>query len=322
MTVSRRFIDPELEAAASALPTVDRSDVWETRRISSERVAAALRSAPPAEDVTVEVRDVNALDGHRIPTRIYRPTHRRSRGVILHVHGGGFIAGEVDMSRPINVEFARQVGAVVVAVDYRLAPEWPYPTPLEDVYATLAWIHTHAAELDIDPGLVAVHGHSAGAGLAAGAALLARDRSGPAIRCLLLVSPTVDDRVATPSAMEFTETPALTRRDVELCWQAYLGTLSAGSAEVPAYAAPARASDLSGLPPTYVSAAELDPLRDEAIEFARALLGACVQVELHLFPGTFHGSASALSAQVSRRQLAEEIAVLTHALTPSRTERK
>ncbi|TDD27935.1 alpha/beta hydrolase [Kribbella turkmenica] len=280
----------------------------------ADRTVASGRYDSPDEGVTTEDRVFEAADGQKIALRVYVPDHRSNRGAIYHVHGGGFIVGDLEMSHQLNVELAREVGSVVVSVGYRLAPEWPFPTPVEDVYGGLVWIHQQAGELGIDPSLVVLHGQSAGAGLVAAAALLARDRNGPPIRFQLLTSPTLDDRVVTPSSRLFTDTPALTRRDVEICWSAYLGPIERGSTAVSPYAAPGRATDLANLPRTYVSAAELDPLRDEAIAFAQALLAAGVSVELHVFPGTFHGSLAVRGAAISRRQLAEEIAVLTSVL--------
>ncbi|WP_433506329.1 alpha/beta hydrolase [Pseudonocardia halophobica] len=286
-------LDEDLRAAAAALPRVDRTDVAEARRIT----AGPAPGVP--EGVTVVEHTVPSADGHTVRLRRYRPDRRTRDGVVYHVHGGGFILGDLDAGHLRNAEIARDVGADVVAVEYRLAPEWPFPTPLEDVYAGLAWIGDG----------VVLHGLSAGGALAAGAALLARDRGGPAISGQLLVSPVVDDRLTTPSSRRLIDTPALTRRDLEICWSAYLGSVVPGSAEVSPYAAPARA-DLAGLPRTYVSVAELDPLRDEAIDFARALLAAGVPVELHLFPGTFHGSLAVPGAAVSVRQRTEETTVL------------
>ncbi|SFW86733.1 alpha/beta hydrolase [Amycolatopsis australiensis] len=310
-------IDTELVRSAAALPRIDRTDVAAARRTMADRVAD--RPDGSADDgVTTEDCWCAGADGRPVALRVYRPERRTRRGAIYHVHGGGFILGDLRMSHHRNVEIARETGAVVVSVNYRLAPEWPFPVPAEDVYSGLAWLHERAAELAIDPSLVIVHGVSAGGALAASAALLARDRNGPPIRLLFLASPVLDDRLTTDSGRRFTDTPALTRRDVEVCWSAYLGRLDRGTGAVPAYAAPARAADLRDLPPAYVSVAEFDPLRDEAIEHAQALLAAGVSVELHLFPGTYHGSAAVRDAAVSRRQLTEEIAVLKTALEPSR----
>ncbi|MBK1787943.1 alpha/beta hydrolase [Prauserella cavernicola] len=279
----------------------------------SARVVDSGRYDSADDGVTTEDHSCTSSDGQTVELRLYRPHRRTNRGVIYHVHGGGFIVGDLEMSHLRNVEIAREVGSVVVSVGYRLAPEWPFPTPVEDVYSGLSWLRERAGELDIDPALVVLHGVSAGGAIAASTALLARDRKGPPILFQFLKSPVLDDRLATESSTRFTDTPALNRRDVEICWAAYLGHIGSGNAVSP-YAAPARASDLTRLPPTYVSVAEFDPLRDEAIDYARSLLTAGVPVELHLFPGTYHGSAAARDAAVSRRELAEEVAVLKKAL--------
>jgi acetyl esterase/lipase len=305
-------LDTELAASAATLPSIDRTDVAAARRVLASRAAGSA-----GEGVSTEDHSCAGADGRPVGLRVYRPDCRTNRGAVYHVHGGGFILGDLEMSHARNIEIARETGSVVVSVDYRLAPEWPFPTPVEDVYSGLVWLRERADDLGIDPALVAVHGVSAGGALAAGAALLARDRHGPPIRLLFLASPVLDDRLGTDSGRRFTDTPALTRRDAEICWSAYLGPLGRGTDAVPAHAAPARAEDLTNLPRTYVSAAEFDPLRDEAIEHARALLAAGVPVELHLFPGTYHGSSAVRDAAISRRQLTEEIAVLKNALEPA-----
>jgi acetyl esterase/lipase len=306
----RRFrIDEELVPSIATLPRVDRTDVAEARRIMAGRVHDTT-----ADDVAVEDHFCTSTDGHKVGLRVYRPAHRTNDGAVYHVHGGGFIVGDLEMSHRRNVEIAREVGSVVVSVDYRLAPEWPYPTPVEDVYRGLVWLHEQAGDLEVDPSLVALHGVSAGGALAASTALLARDRHGPPICLQFLKSPVLDDRLLTDSSIRFTDTPALNRRDAEVCWSAYLGQTRRGTSAVPPYAAPARVSDLRRLPRTYVSVAEFDPLRDEGIHYARALLAAGVPVELHLFPGTYHGSGAVREAAVSRRELSEEVAVLKNVL--------
>ncbi|MCE0764748.1 alpha/beta hydrolase [Pseudonocardia kujensis] len=296
--MSSYALDHELRAAAAALPRIDRTNVAEARRITASHDPGV------PEGVTVVEHTVPSSDGHAVRLRVYRPDRRAREGVIYHVHGGGFILGDLDSGHLRNAEIAREVGAMVVSVDYRLAPECPFPTPVEDVFAGLAWVHRHLG------GAIVLHGVSAGGALAAGAVLLARDRGGPPVRGQFLVSPVIDDRLTTDSSRRFTDTPALTRRDLEICWSAYLGSVTPGSAAVSPYAAPARAADLTGLPRTCVSVAEFDPLRDEAIDFARALLVAGIPVELHLFPGTYHGSLAVPDAAVSDRQRTEEITVL------------
>jgi acetyl esterase/lipase len=207
---------------------------------------------------------------------------------------------------------AGEVGAVVVSVDYRLAPEHPFPAGVEDCYAALAWLAAHAAELGVDPARIAVAGQSAGGGLAAATALLARDRGGPALCFQLLEIPELDDRLDTPSMRAFTDTPLWNRPNAVWSWKHYLGASHAG--EPSAYAAPARAKDLAGLPPAYVSTMEFDPLRDEGILYALRLLQAGVPVELHSYPGTFHGSALLPGAKVSQRGAREVMEALRHAL--------
>jgi acetyl esterase/lipase len=193
-----------------------------------------------------------------------------------------------------------------------LAPEHPFPAGLEDCYVALVWLHENAKELGVDTTRVAVNGGSAGGGLAAGLALLARDRGGPAICFQYLGIPELDDRLDTPSMQRFTDTPMWARPSAEVSWKWYLGENHDG--EVSSYAAPARAVDLSGLPPAYVSTQEFDPLRDEGIIYALRLLQAGVSVELHSFPGTFHGSGIVTTAAVTRREQAEKFAVLRRAL--------
>jgi acetyl esterase/lipase len=305
-------IDRALLDAAASLPRTSRADAIRARQAAPAQRRQAGRVV--IDRGAVEEHECVSADGHAVALRVYAPHERRSRGVVYHVHGGGFVLGDLQTSHERNLEFAQELGTVVVSVDYRLAPEWPYPAPVEDVYSGLVWIGEQAGRLDIDPGMVALHGVSAGGALAASAALIARDRNGPSIHFLHLKSPTVDDRLHTPSSLRFTDTPAFTRGDAEMCWSAYLGTIVRGDEAVPVYAAPGRASDLRELPRAYVSVAEFDPLRDEAIDFARALVGNGVSVELHLFPGTYHGSSSVREAAVTRRELAEEIAVLANAL--------
>jgi acetyl esterase len=214
----------------------------------------------------------------------------------------------------LNVRLARELGIVVVAVDYRLAPETPFPGPLEDVYAGLVWTAEHADELGIDPGRIAIHGTSAGGGLCAALALLARDRKGPRIAFQFLAVPELDDRLTTASMTAFTDTPLWHRPNAVASWDHYLGAGRAGTDDVSIYAAPARATDLAGLPPAYVSVMHFDPLRDEGIAYALDLLTAGVTVELHLFPGTFHASALIQDAAISQREQAEAIAVMRQAL--------
>jgi acetyl esterase/lipase len=255
----------------------------------------------------MEIEDRTVPADPDVPVRIYRP--HRAQGAIVWLHGGGFVMGDLDTEHPWAARVADGSGAVVVSVGYRRAPEHRFPAALDDAYAALTWTAEHAAEIGIDPERIAVGGHAAGAGLAAAVALRARDQQGPPIRYQLLNQPELDDRQETWSARTFTETPFMTRDKVAASWRHYLGPAPASP-----YAAPARADDLSGLPPAYIASAEFDPNRDEAIGYAQRLLQAGVPVELHQWPGTFHGSQAVLSAQVSQRQTAELADALRRAL--------
>ena len=245
-----------------------------------------------------------------VPIRIYRKKEGQAgnRPCVFEIHGGGFMLGNIDMMDAWCQQVAAELDTVVVSVEYRLAPEDPFPAGVEDCYAALCWVAKEAAELGIDPARIAIAGQSAGGGLAAATALLARDRGSPALCFQLLEIPELDDRLQTPSMQAFTDTPLWNLPNARWSWHHYLGPDHKG--EVSPYAAPARAEDLSNLPPAYISTMEFDPLRDEGIEYATRLLRAGVSVELHSFPGTFHGSALLPTAEVSRRNLEEVIRVL------------
>lgn len=311
------MIDPELAAMIDMLPKMDLADPVAARRAFEEILVAIRIEIPGIETLTIEDRAVPGWEGDPdVPVRIYQPTGSsdttRVPGVVM-IHGGGFVIGSVEAEHAGAALTAIATGAVVISVEYRLAPEHPYPAALHDCYAALEYLHHEADALCVDRDRVALTGASAGGGLAAATALLARDRGGPAICFQLLQIPELDDRLETASMQTFVDSPMWNRPLAVQSWQAYLGPLY-GSDEVPAYAAPARAADLSGLPPAYVSTAENDPLRDEGITYAQRLLQAGVSVELHQFPGTFHGSALVTSAAVSKRAQRESASVLRHAL--------
>ncbi|MEX5637291.1 alpha/beta hydrolase [Parafrankia sp. FMc2] len=306
--------DPEVAAVIPMLPDLDIRDPQAAR----EQLRTALAEQIAGVDTTgVTVREELVPGPEGAPdvrVRIYTPERIAAPAAIFDVHGGGFIVGDLDTVHPNNVRVARDLGVVVVSVDYRLAPEAPYPAGLEDCYAALVWTAKNAAELGVDPNRIAIHGVSAGGGLCAALALLARDRGGPAIAFQYLGVPELDDRLGTPSMRAFVDTPIWNRPKAEISWDCYLGPGVRGGADVPVYAAPARATDLADLPPAYISAMQFDCLRDEGIAYAQALLAAGVATELHLFPGTFHGSMMVEYAAVTKRETAEEIAVLARAL--------
>jgi acetyl esterase/lipase len=296
-------LDPELEPFVSMFPKADLNDPVAARKTLAELSA----KAPPLDTKEIAIEDRLVPADPDVPVRIYRP--RDAHGAIVWLHGGGFVMGGLDVEHPWAARIAQGSGTVVISVGYRLAPEHRFPAALDDAFAAALWTAEHAVALGVGPGKIAVGGHAAGAGLAAAVALRARDERRPAICFQLLNQPELDDRQETWSARNFTDTPFMTRDKVSASWRHYLG-----SAPASAYAAPARATDLSDLPPAYITTAEFDPNRDDAIVYAQRLMESGVPVELHQWRGTFHGSQAVVSAEISQRQLAEIAWVLRRAV--------
>jgi acetyl esterase/lipase len=254
-------------------------------------------------------------DAPDVLVRVYVPDGDAPTGgrpAVLDIHGGGFVVGSIEMEHAFAAHFARELGALIAVVEYRLAPEHPFPAGVEDCYAALSWLHANATDLGVDPDRIAVGGQSAGGGLTAATVLLARDRGGPPVCFQFLGIPELDHRLETTSMRTFVDTPMWHRGNAIKSWEMYLGPDHEG--EVSPYASPSVATDLSGLPPAYVTTMEFDPLRDEGILYAVRLLEAGVNVELHSFPGTFHGSALIPFAAVSRRANDELLVALRRGL--------
>jgi acetyl esterase len=306
-------IDPELAELVPLLPVRDWNDPQGARTAMDDMIGA-LNATVDADGVAIEDRSVPGPSGAPdVAVRLYAPAERTGPVPgLMDIHGGGFVVGSVEMEHAVAARLVQQLGIVVVAVEYRLAPEHPFPAGLEDCYATLQWMAGDATSLGIDVERLGVYGQSAGGGLAAALALLCRDRGGPALCFQFLGIPELDDRLETPSMVQFVDTPVWHRANAILSWRYYLG--EGGDGEVSPYAAPARANDLAGLPPAYISTMEFDPLRDEGILYALRLLQAGVTVELHQYPGTFHGSALIPTAAVSKRGAAEMVEVLRRGL--------
>ncbi|AGZ41840.1 alpha/beta hydrolase [Actinoplanes friuliensis] len=312
----RHLIDSEvlvpLEALQQALPGGFNAipDIVQ-RRAAVVGMLSAIE-VPENPNVVKEDRTVPGPAGDPdITVRIYRP--RNATGTlpgIYYIHGGGMVLGSVDGEDPAATVLCDQVGAVVVSVEYRLAPEHPHPAPVEDCYAGLVWVAANAAELGIDPDRLAIYGASAGGGLTIGTALIARDRGGPALKFIMPIYPMLDDRNETESSHEITDIGIWDRSGNLEAWGWYLG-----GKEADQYAAPARAQDLTGLPPAFIDVGTVDLFRDEDIAFAQRLMAAGVPTELHIHPGSYHAAETfAADAALSRRIWALRIDALRRGL--------
>lgn len=309
-------IDPEskvpLDQLLQAMPGGFNAISDIVQRRAALKAALATMEAPENENVTREDRAVPGPPGEPdISVRIYRP--KGAEGVlpgVYFIHGGGMILGDVDGEDAVASMICEQVRAVVVSVEYRLAPENPHPAQVEDCYAGLTWTANNAAELGIDPARLALFGGSAGGGLVIATALMARDRGGPALCFQMPIYPMIDDRNVTPSSQEITDVGIWDRAGNIEAWAWYLG-----DAQADTYAAPSRAEDLTGLPPTFIDVGTCDLFRDEDIAFANRLMQAGVPTELHVYPGAYHASeVFAPEAALSQRIVATRVAALRRAL--------
>ncbi|WP_301146500.1 alpha/beta hydrolase [Mycobacterium simiae] len=279
-------IDPVLRDAASELGVVEfRAETLPAEREHADRLAAERAATVDTAGVVIESRSIAGPGGRQLNLRLYRGRFEGGAGapLLLYAHGGGFVTGNLDTDHAQCVELARDGGCLVVSVDYRLAPEHRCPAALDDVEAGLYYAIRKCAELDLDPSRIAVMGRDAGAALVAGLAQRMFDNEGPPILMQLLHQPMLDSDT-TPSRREFQRTPGLNGPAVSRAWGHYLGNDSASGQHVPAHRA-----NLEGLPPTFISCSEIDPCRDEAIDYANRLLHAFVHTELHVIAATFNG---------------------------------
>ena len=265
---------------------------------------ASIRDMPrEAPELSDKVRRTNhALDEtHGTYVRVHEPVAPASapRACIVSIHGGGYILGRCEGDDPAMDRWCQAYDVVGVSIEYRLAPETPYPGPLEDCYAGLKWAFEHADELGIDRHRIGIQGVSAGGGLCAALALLTRDRGEYDLAFQLLDCPMLDDRQTTPSS-QADGLGVWSRESNTFGWQSYLGALY-GTEDIPYTAAPARAEDLSGLPPAYICIGGADGFRDEDISYALRLYAAGVPCELHVYPGAPHGVEMFLSTDIAQR---------------------
>jgi acetyl esterase len=308
--------DAELAPWAPAFAQLSFADIPAARAGEAELLAALPPYDPPVPLDVDELMVPGPEGAPEVRVRRCRPAnHDGPLPAMVYIHGGGFVVGSIDLYDADCRRIAAEVGAVVVSVDYRLAPEHPFPAGLEDCYAALVWVAENAGELGVDPERIAVGGESAGGCLSAGVALLARDRGGPRIWFQFLGIPELDDRLATQSMRSLgVDTPITTIANGEISWDSYLGAGVRGTDDVSPYAAPARATDLGWLPPALVTAYEFDALRDEGIAYAQRLMSAGVPTELHVYPGAFHACTWLSQTAIGQKILGDLVDALRRRL--------
>jgi acetyl esterase len=279
-------IDPVLREAAIEQGIVEfHAETLPSEREHADRRAAERAAAVDTDAVAIESRSIPGPGGQQLNLRFYRgrDLDQSAAPLVLYAHGGGFVTGNLDTDHAQCVELASAAGCLLVSVDYRLAPENPCPAALDDVEAGFYYAIRNCAELNVDVGRIAVMGRDAGAALVAGLTQRMFDDEGPQILVQILHQPMLDSD-ATQSRREFQRTPGLNGPAVSRAWSHYLGHAAANGQHLPAHRA-----NLEGLPPTFVSCAEIDPCRDEAIDYANRLLHAYVHTELHVIAATFNG---------------------------------
>jgi acetyl esterase/lipase len=291
MSVTSPPFDPELattlEALRSFLPATLTPEMIQSLR--DARPAVTIDDILAGRPITRTDHTLPGYQGASIEVSVFATEgHTGSGPAIIYLHGGGMVMGDRFGGIAQPLAWVERFDAVCVTVAYRLAPEHPDPCPLEDCYAAVTWTAEHAEELGIDPSRIVVTGRSAGGGLTAGVALLARDRRGPVLLGQMLMCPMLDDRNDTVSSKQIDGIGVWDRGSNDTGWNALLGERR-GTGDVSIYAAPARAADLSGLPPAFVDCGSAEVFRDEDVGYASRIWAAGGQAELHVWPGGFHG---------------------------------
>jgi acetyl esterase/lipase len=327
--VTRDDIDPALRARARVFRFVtppSRSEA--SLRRGGGPLLGLMRHLPGPRGLRAEERWADRPDGSKLRLKVYKAAAGtpRTAGLpgILWLHGGGYVLGSPEQDGASYKRMIEATGGVIVAPAYRLGPEAPYPAALDDCALALRWLRDNAPALGVRDDQLAVAGNSAGGGLAAALTLRERDRGGVAIAFQMPLYPMVDDRCVTPSAVD-NDAPIWDTVTNQNAWRIYLGDLH-GTDDVPAYAAPARATDLSGLPPAFTYVGDIEPFRDEVVDYVRRLRAAAVPVDFEILPGCYHGfDVVAPGAPVSRRALEAQSAWLRKAVAtwsaPQRLDR-
>jgi|APHM01.1.fsa_nt_gi Esterase/lipase len=317
-------LDPECAAILNKIPeeySLNSMLNFDDLPASRERIRDAMEMMTDTEETlkTVHTKEISIpgpTDAEQLQLRVHSPADTTGPFPCVYwIHGGGMVIGSAEEEDATAHRLADELNCVVVAPEYRLAPEHPYPSPVDDCYAGVNWVSENATELNIDDSRVAIAGPSAGGGLAAGVALRARDEGEPELCFQLLIYPMLDDRNETVSSKQVTDIGIWDREMNIEAWDAYLGDRS-GSDEIPSYAAPARSSDLSGLPPTFLDVGTHDAFRDETTAYARQLTASGVETECHLWSGGFHAyDKFAPEAELSQKTWKTRFDALRQALT-------
>jgi triacylglycerol lipase len=297
------LVDSELRDALALWPSMPLTAESLTQRRADLLKVRGAFPQPDLPDITAsEIYVESAFGAKPIRVLTYRPVKSDNPlPTVLHIHGGGFVMGAPEMKDMENRLLASGLGCAIYSVDHRLAPEAPHPSPLEDIYSVFTWLHTNAGQLGLNPVRIGIKGESGGGGFAAAAALYARDQNGPKFAFQHLTYPMIDDRTAVrkdlhPQVGEF----VWTQKNNYFGWRSLLGR-EPGGAGVSPYAAAARAADVSGLPPTYISVGGLDLFLEENMTYADRLSRAGVPVEFHMYPRTYHGFYQATNARVTKQ---------------------
>jgi len=312
----RDLVDPSLLPGLDMMPAFDLTD--ESLPAIREGMAQMVAMVPEPEGTGIGWKEerIATPAGHEVVVRVYTPEGLAGPlPAILHIHGGGYVLGSVTTNHLSNIELSASASAVIVSVDYRLAPETQGTGAVEDCYAALVWLKDEAARLGVDPARIAIRGESAGGGIAAALALLARDRGGPVIAHQNLIYPMLDDRTCitrnAPHLGAFVWTPQANA----FGWRSLLGR-KPGAADVSSYEAAARAESLEGLPPTFIAVGALDLFLVEDMDYGRRLIEAGVPVEMHVYAGAYHGFDVMPDAPPVRQLKRDAVGALRKALHP------
>ena len=312
----RQDIDPSIAALLEKYPVITNTHASAE---TLDDMRAGSIPAPPLSNAVERVDHV-VRDDPRLTVRVHQQkgATQTNRPCVYSIHGGGYVAGSADMDDGLFDSLCQNTGCVGISVEYRLAPESPYPAPIDDCYAGLAWVFANAKSLGIDPTRIGIHGVSGGGGLAAALALMVRDRGEYKVAYQLLDCPMLDDRQITASS-QAEGLIGWTKESNAFGWRSYLGDLY-GQDDVPYLAAPARAEDLSGLPPAYICVGGADGFRDEDIAYALRLGKCGVPCELHVYPGAPHGAMLFVETDLGARYVRDKNHWLTQKIETARAE--